>query len=341
MVISTIKKLPQSGIHVTAEIQSTLFESYRTKALKHLGESVEIPGFRKGFAPENIITKHLGEMTVLEQMADFAINDAYPKIITEHKFDPIGHPKITITKIAKGNPLTFTLETATIPEIILPDYKKIATNVPRPEGIEVTEKDADDVIAEFLKSRAEKVEGEKEPKIPELTDDFVKTLGEFSDVIQFKEKIKENVRLEKIRTTEEKRRIEILDALIAQSTIELTEIIIEEEIRRLLERLKHDLSGLNITLEGYLKNLKKTEDDLKKEWRPEAEKRGKLELILGEIALKEKVAPSEEELSSEIQKIMKDDGGKKLDQSRVRLYLTQAMTNQKVVTFLESLGHSF
>jgi trigger factor len=65
-------------------------------------------------------------MIILEEMANLALRDAYVKAIDEEKLSPITEPKVTITKLAKGNPLEMTITVALMPEVTLPAYKKVA-----------------------------------------------------------------------------------------------------------------------------------------------------------------------------------------------------------------------
>src|SRR3989344_8516247 len=110
-----IKDLPKSEIEIEGELSSDVFESYFTKALRKIGEKVEIDGFRKGKVPENVLLQKVGEMHVLEEMAELALAEHYPKILEEEKIDAIGQPAISITKLARKSPLGFKIRTATLP----------------------------------------------------------------------------------------------------------------------------------------------------------------------------------------------------------------------------------
>lgn len=346
---STIKKLPHSEIEISGEIPAQVFEGYRAKAISELNKDFELPGFRKGKVPEGMFLEKVPEMIILEEMAEMAINEAYPKIIEEHKLDPIGRPEISITKIAKGNPLCFTIKTALVPEVKLPDYKSVAGTVPDEGQVEVTEKEVEDSINEIRKMRAphlnpqpttdNKQEKSAEevalaPVLPEFTDEFVKTLGDFQNVAEFKTKLKENIKLEKERTSKEKRRMKILDALVEKTEIDLPKIIIEEEKNKLVHQLRYDVERLGMKFDEYLKNVNKTEDDMKNEWAGEAEKRAKIQFIITEIGIKENINPTEEELNQEVKHLLEHNN--EVDEMRAKIYLSSLLTNQKVIEFLEN-----
>lgn len=337
---ATINKLKNSEIEIEAEITADVFESFRKKAVVHLAGQVEIPGFRKGKASEEILTQKLGEMAILEEMAEFAIREAYPKIITENKIDPIGRPEVSITKIAKGNPLSFKLKTSVFPEVKLADYKSIAKKeLSKDEAVVVEEKEIEDTIKEIQKARAPKVEikdGQEtaEPLLPELDDEFVKTLGKFENVADFKEKLKENIKFEKEQAHKEKMRVAILDAIAEKTEVEIPVILVEEEQRKMLTRLQYDIEKLGLKFDEYLKNVKKTEEDIKKDWAKDAEKRVKTELILAEIARTEKIEVPKEELEKELKHLLEHNIG--ADRERAVVYLEGIMSNQKVIEFLEN-----
>lgn len=336
---STINKLKKSEIEIEVEITADVFESFRKKAVHSLAEQVDIPGFRKGKAGEANIVQKMGEMSVLEEMAELAIKDAYPKIITEHKIDPIGRPEVSITKIAKGNPLSFKLKTAVFPEVKLPDYKSIAKKeLAKDELISVTDEEVENTIKEIQKSRTPKIEvnegdAEVEPVLPEITDDFVKTLGKFENVADFREKLKENIKLEKEQMQKEKLRVAMLDSIAEKTEVEVPEILIEEEQRKMFARLQYDIEKFGLKFDEYLKNVKKTEDEIKKEWVKDAEKRVRLELVLSEIAKAEKIEVPKEELTKELEHLLEHNIG--ADRERAEIYLEGIMSNQKVIEFLE------
>ena len=163
-----------------------------------------LDGFRKGHVPEGVLLKNIGEQVVTEDMAHRALQDEYTTIIKENKIDAIGQPEVTITKLAPGNPLGFKIKVAVMPDMTLPDYKKIAAkHNKKKETITVEDKEVDETIAEIQKmhnkSVEKKTEGEdstekkeeKETPPPPLTDDFVKTLGDFKTVDDFKKKLRD------------------------------------------------------------------------------------------------------------------------------------------------------
>lgn len=124
-----IKLLPGSEIEIIGEIPADDFESCREEAIKRISQEIKIDGFRPGKIPENILVEKAGEDKVLEKMTVVVLEKEYSKIIEKHKIEAIGRPLVTITKIARNNPLGFKIRTFVMPEIELPDYKKIAREI--------------------------------------------------------------------------------------------------------------------------------------------------------------------------------------------------------------------
>src|SRR5258708_7235468 len=156
-----IKKLPESTVEIEGELESELFEPYFKKALKKINDKVKLDGFRSGKAPEGVLVKNVGEMAVLEEMAEMALGEYYPKIISGEvggeRIDAISRPEISITKLARNNPLGFKITTAVMPEVALPDYKDIAKKIitgltDEDKNTEVAEADIESTIMDIRKS---------------------------------------------------------------------------------------------------------------------------------------------------------------------------------------------
>lgn len=120
-----IEKKEKSSVLIQGNFTAEEFETYYQKALEQLAKEIEMPGFRKGKVPKDMVEKQINEKAVVDEAASLAMNDAYIKAIKENKLDVIGEPDAKIIKIARNNPFEFTIETNVLPVIKLPDYKKI------------------------------------------------------------------------------------------------------------------------------------------------------------------------------------------------------------------------
>ncbi len=343
-----IKPMAKSCIEITGSISTAIWEKNRGQALKYMNDSVTIDGFRKGMVPENILIAKVGESAILEEMAEMSLSKAYVDIIVDNKIDAIGKPEIQVTKLASGNPLEFRVVTAIVPELKLPDYKKIAKSEvakASPDELKVNDKDIDDAILRIRKSKAsheghdhakltpEEHEKAIEASMPELTDDFVKLLGEFSDIPDFRNKLSVMIAEQKVDAAREKTRIRIADALADAIIVELPEIMIESELNRTQAQFEADVERMGVKLEDYLKHAKKTQEEVRAEWKPHAEKKAKLQMILNDIARAEKIVPAPEEVEEEVNHIVEHYTD--ADRDRATAYAETVLTNEKVFKFLE------
>ncbi len=347
-----ITKLPKSEVEIEGELDAVSFEAYYAKALQKIGENVELDGFRKGKVPESVLISKIPEISILEEMAQLALNEHYPLILEAEKIDAISRPEITITKLARNNPMGFKIKTATLPEIKLPDYKKLAKNI----LAEVTEKDKDttvtdeeleSTIMDIRKSRApkqhiaegaenaeQKAHDTKEVELPEMNDAFVQALGPFENVEDFKTKLRENLKIEKANSLREKTRLRMIEKIIEETQSEVPEILISIEVDKILYKMESDITQMGLKFEEYLKHINKTVEDLKKEFRTDGEKKAKLALVLNEIAKAEKIVADKEAVAKEVAHIL--EHYKDADPTRAEMHAENVLTNEMIFNFLEN-----
>jgi FKBP-type peptidyl-prolyl cis-trans isomerase (trigger factor) len=148
----------------------------------------------------------------------------------------------------------------------------------------------------------------------------------------------EKLRREKERIEKERLRQEILEKIAQESEMEIPEILIEEEKKRLFEEAKRQIPLiLQISFEDYLKKIGKTEKEFLDSFLAEAEKRVKNFLVLREIGKREKILVQEEEIEKEMEKILKDyPASDPLDRERLREYTKSVIENEKIFQFLEN-----
>ena len=116
--------------------------------------------------------------------------------------------------------------------------------------------------------------------------------------------------------------------------MDLPEILIEVELDKILYRMESDITQMGLKFEDYLKHLNKTKEDLRKEFRIDAEKKAKLALILNEIARAEKIEADPEQVANEVAAIL--EHYKDADPERAQMHAENVLTNEKIFQFLES-----
>ncbi len=151
----------------------------------------------------------------------------------------------------------------------------------------------------------------------------------------FKAKIREHIAIQKKQDAVASHRANLTDKIIDETKVELPQILIDSELDQMFNQMQSDLERANLNMDDYLGHIKKTKDDLKKEWTPAAEKRAKLQLVLNEIAKKETITPDKGQVDAQVDQLMEQY--KDADESRVRIYVTSVMQNEAVMQMLESL----
>lgn len=317
---------------LVVEIPAEFVASFSEKTLNDFAKEVEIQGFRKGKAPIDKVKERVGDFKIFEESVQRAIQQIVPTIITEEKIDAITMPHIHLTKIALDQPVEFKMHFYVMPEVELADYKKIAKDIKK-EDSKVEDKEVDGYIEQILDSRAT---GEGDEKVkPELTDDFVKSLGDFKDVADFKAKLTENMQNDKNMQAAQKRRLAIMEEIIKETKIKLPEVLVEEEQQKMLQEFRGRVESMKMNFEEYLTTIKKTEEELMKEWHADATKRAKMNIILPNIASKEDIKPENKDIEHEFKHLKEHHPD--IDEARAKVYIAGVLTNEKVFQFLETL----
>jgi FKBP-type peptidyl-prolyl cis-trans isomerase (trigger factor) len=336
---TTVTQLPDSKVEIKGEVIWDTAAEYEKKAFSHMAGHLELAGFRKGHIPEAVAKSHIPDELLVNDMAEMALQALYPDMIKDANLDIIGRPELAITKIARNSPVEFTLTATVLPNIELPDYKKIAKGVAEEPVAAVTEEDIDKVVGELQQLRAyghvhaPTDEHAHTEDLPEVTDDFARSFGEFESVAQMREKIQENVAREKSQDVKDKRRIAIMEAIVEKTDFPVPAIVLHSEQEKMLAQIEADITRAGFTLDDYLKQSNKTKEGLMSEFKPEAEKRARVQLVLNAISRKENIVPADDEVQKETEKLMAMYPG--ADQMRTAAYVDMMLTNEKTLSLLE------
>jgi FKBP-type peptidyl-prolyl cis-trans isomerase (trigger factor) len=320
-------------VELVVEIPVEFVNSFNEKVLNEFAQEAEIEGFRKGKAPKDMVKAKVGDLAIFQEATQRAIQELIPTILLKEKLDAITMPHVHLTKIAPGNPVEFMMHFYTMPEVELADYKSIAKGITK-EEVELKKEEVDGYIDQILNARAAKNEAGESIK-PELNDEFVQGLGNFKDVVDFTSQLTENMKNDKEVQASQKRRLSIIEKIITDSKIKLPEVLIEEEQHKMLDEFKGRVESMKMNFEEYLKAMKKSEQELMDEWKEDATKRAKMNVILPQIASKESIKPASEDIEKEVAHLK--EHYKDLDENRARVYVASVLTNEGVFKFLETL----
>jgi trigger factor len=139
--------LEDHQVKLTVEIEADSLEQAKRRAARRLSKHTKIPGFRPGKAPYNIILRHVGEETVLEEGLELLVKDLYPKIIEQAEINPQGPGKFE--NIASMDPLKLEFIVPLAAEVELGDYRSIRI----PYELEPVGDDEVDRVLENLRNR--------------------------------------------------------------------------------------------------------------------------------------------------------------------------------------------
>ena len=380
-----------------------------------------IPGFRKGKAPIQIVEKYYGKEIFYEDAFNDSANGALEEAVKENNLEIVSRPEVEIKQMEKGKDLIFTATMQTKPEAELGKYKgveikKIEYKVTdediehelshmqehnsrlisiddRPvekgdittidfegfvdgkafeggkaEGHELEigsntfipgfedqiigmkideEKDIqvkfpDEYFSKELAGKDAtfkvKLHEIKKKELPELDDEFAKDVSEFDTLDELKKSIKEKQE----KQNEERAKYETEDAVIKavcdNMKVEIPSGMINMEIDNMLKELEQRLSYQGLNLEQYLQFMGKTEEDLRKEYEPQAIEGIRSRLALEAVIKAEKIEPDEAEITEKMKEMAKNYGKENdeefLKNENVANYIKEGLKSEKALEFL-------
>lgn len=335
------------GISSTIEIQAAVdwkvYHEYYERRLDKIVEHLELDGFRKGKAPRERVEQEVGQMEVLQQASQDVLGDVYPAMVLEQELQVIGYPQIAISKIAYGSDLEFTATTAVMPEFDLPDYRHIAQDINKEEiVVEVSDDEVNEAVERIRTMYAhsiaspesgEKGDQESEQDLPELTDEFVAKLGDYTSVEEFHTKFREDMRERKHTEEVAKRREEIVKTIAEKVPLDLPEVLIDSEKDSMLAAIKDDIARMGLEYEKWLEHSGKSEEEMRTDMHEDAIARAHANLVLKAIAHAENISPEEAKISQQLAAI--SEVHPDVSPEQIRAYVENIYLNEAVLQFLD------
>jgi trigger factor len=140
----------------------------------------------------------------------------------------------------------------------------------------------------------------KAKKLPALDDDFAKTVGEFDDLKSLEDDLRKRLVDVKRRAAEEETKVMVLEALVNHSDLDPPEKLVDGEFNHRLHHFEDDLKRLGLTLSDYARETDSTDLEVRHDLRSQAQRSVKAELLLEEIARRESIEATQEDLGLEI-----------------------------------------
>ena len=416
--VEKTKNANEVKLEITVEAEK--FENAMKKVYFQNAKYFNIPGFRKGKAPMNIVEKYYGEQIFYEDAFNEVATEAYEEAIKENKIEAVSRPEVDIAQMEKGKDLIFSAVVQTKPEVKLGKYKgveiekieykadkkavdhelghmqehnsRLITVDDRPlENGDTATIDFEGFVdgVAFDGGKAEgheleigsgafipgfeeqlvgmEIDGEKEIKVtfpkeyfskdlagkdatfkvklheikkkelPELDDEFAKDVSEFDTLDELKKSIKEKL----TKNNEQRAKYETEDAAIKavceESELDVPSGMIELEIDNMLKDFEQRLAYQGLNLEQYLKMLGKTEEEIRKEYEPQAIEAIKSRLVLEAVIKAEKIEASEEEVKAKMEEMAKSYGKDVEELSKnenLKNYLEDGIKSEKALEFI-------
>lgn len=120
-----VEKLEKNMAKLTVEVPAEDVEKAIQGAYQKTKKSINIPGFRKGKAPRQLIEKMYGKEVFYSDAVDAMLPKAYSDAVEECGEEIVSYPKIDVVQIESGKPFIFTAEVAVKPAVTLGEYKGI------------------------------------------------------------------------------------------------------------------------------------------------------------------------------------------------------------------------
>lgn len=359
----TKKDLQDQEVQFSLVAEQQDIENAREQALIAVGQEINVPGFRKGHAPTTEIIKRVGETRLLQEIVEAIIEEGYRQVLHEYDVFPLTTPKIDLTDNKAGdkeNPeLSFTITVTSRPTPELPDYKALDVTYEEPV---VTPEQAEEALKELFERWKADVQAQQEEKpvietattieqakqkaedVDEIAqknqliasskeqpdDEWAALLGA-TDMEDLKQKLQANLILEKHYLSGNKFTQDTVDKLIDGVKVDLPKKLIQEDLEKRITQKEEDLEKIGLNLESFANQHKKTVEELRKEWLEDMEREYILEFALAEIAKKEDITVSDEEVQQELKASKSADSLKLFQDPDRREHLRYLIRRDKII----------
>ena len=417
--IEKTKNANEIKLELTVEAEK--FDEAIKKVYFKSAKYFNIPGFRKGKAPIQIVEKYYGKEIFYEDAFNEVAGEALEEAVKENNLEVVSRPDIEVTQIEKGKDLIFTAIMQTKPEAKLGKYKgieikKIEYNVSDEdiehelshmqehnsrlisvEGRPVESGDITTINFEgfvngeaFEGGKAEnydleigsnsfipgfedqiigmKLEEEKDIKVtfpeeyfskdlagkeatfkvkvneikkkelPKLDDEFAKDVSEFDTL----KELKEDIKAKQEKQNKEREKYETQDAVIKavceNIEVDIPSGMVETEVENMVKDIENRLSYQGLKLDQYLQMMGKTQEEMKKEYEPQAIEAIKSRLALEAVIKEEKIEATEKEIEEKMKEIFKkyekENDEENMKNENVKNYMKQGIESEKAIEFL-------
>ena len=144
-----MERIDVNVVKFEVKVEANKFNEALTRAYKKNVKNFNVPGFRKGKVPMNVVKQYYGVGVLLEDAVNFAIDGSYSEVLKENNIIPVDYPKVDVVEVGEGKDFIYTAEVTVYPEVELGEYKGLSVEK---KTYEVTEEE----VAKKLKEMQEK-----------------------------------------------------------------------------------------------------------------------------------------------------------------------------------------
>lgn len=296
------QNLPKNTVKLTITLSAEEVKKAQEKVWTKIIESAEVDGFRKGKAPAELVKNKVDPKKAQGEIVVDLVSTYYPQALENQKLMPVIDPKIEATELEPEKDYIFSVTLATRPQVTVGDYKKAIKDV-------------------YNKKTAEHG-------------------GRGKQVLQRLEEVaraKAGTRDESVAKPANLSPNEVIDAITSVTTAEISDLLIEEEVNKMLSRLVNQVQAIKLDMDAYLKSQNKTAETLRTEYAAVAERQILSELALIEVAKNEGV----EATDAEVEQTLNAMGDAKLKEQYSKdeyqkAYIKAIIAKNKVIWKLSS-----
>lgn len=136
---------------IKVEVETDALEAAKRKAARSLSKRVNIPGFRKGKAPYNILTRYLGEGAILEEAIDQLGPELYREALTSSDIEPYAPGQLDDIETGENDSLVMVFSVPLVPEVELGEYREVRHDYEAPE---ITDDQVDEILKMLQSNKA-------------------------------------------------------------------------------------------------------------------------------------------------------------------------------------------
>ena len=290
----SVKKNKDCKVQMSIELEAAAVESRYQEVLRDFQRQANLPGFREGRAPADLVEKRYADQA-REELLKSLIPEVYHQSVRSQKVQPVSLPKISGVQYVRGQKLTFSAEFEEAPSVNVKNYKGLKL---KRVTAEVSAEELEKAMQHLRESRA----GQKETP-PELNDEFAKSMG-LETLESLREAVKKELSVYKRAESHEKMKIELFEKLLVMAAFPVPESLVDKQTERLIADTRQHYARLGMS-EGQWKQ---EEEKVRSEAAARSKDQIKIYFILQRIAELEEIEADEIELAARIEALAKQSG---------------------------------